>query len=265
LALFINRNGYLYSIDTRVKWAGVFIIVFIVLSIPIFAWAVYILLLSILIAVSMASQLPVRQILQRTLLVEIPLLFVLIPLPFIKHELPVITLSMLGLSLNISLTELLRVGVLILRSWLIIFAMVLFTMTTPADEMLSSLSTMGVPAVLVNIILLMWRYLALFTRQAQAMSAARELRSIPLANGVKRKTALIFWNFRCTGSMIGSLFVRAYERSDRIYQAMVLRGFDGTVRSIQYEPLHKPQIVQILFMLFLGFCFIIGSYGIYGN
>jgi cobalt/nickel transport system permease protein len=32
--------------------------------------------------------------------------------------------------------------------------------------------------------------------------------------------------------MAGSLFLRAFERSDRIYMAMVSRGYDGEVRAL---------------------------------
>ncbi len=261
----MNGNGFLFSVDTRVKWVGVFVIAFVVLSIPIFTWAVYILLLSILVALSISSQLPLRQVLKRTILIEIPLLFVLIPLPFINQSLPITTFSILGLTIHISLAELLRVGVLMLRSWLIIFTMVLFTMTTPADEILLSLAALGMPSVLVNIILLMWRYLALFISDSQKMSAARELRSISPVKGKRNKGKRFVQDVKSTGSILGSLFVKAYEQSERVYQAMLLRGFDGTLCSLKNEPLHRIQKFQILVVLVLGFCFIMGAYGIYGN
>jgi cobalt/nickel transport system permease protein len=41
------------------------------------------------------------------------------------------------------------------------------------------------------------------------------------------------WRARVTGSMVGSLFVRSYERSERIYAAMLARGFDGTLRGTE--------------------------------
>ncbi len=267
MSLDINGSGFLFSLDTRVKWVGVFVIAFVILSIPIFTWAVYILLFSILMTLSISSQMPLRQIFKRTLLIEVPLLFVLIPLPFLNRSIPNMAFSILGVTIHLSLTELLRVGVLMLRSWLIIFTMVLFTMTTSTDELLSSLSALGVPAVLVNIILLMWRYLALFIANSQKMSAARELRSVlsDSDKGKRERGKRIFRNMQSAGSILGCLFVRAYEQSERVYQAMLLRGFDGTLRSIKNEPLQPSQKFQMLFVLVLGFCFIIGAYGIYGN
>ncbi len=255
----------MFSVDTRVKWVGAFVVAFVVLSIPIFTWAVYILLFSILVALCIGSQLSFRQVLKRTLLLEIPLLFILIPLPFINRSLPITTFSILGLAIHISPAELLRVVVLMLRSWLIIFAMVLFTMTTPADEILISLAALGLPVVLVNIILLMWRYLALFITDLQKISSARKLRSISPIKGKRDNGKKFIQNVKSTGSILGSLFVRAYEQSDRVYQAMLLRGFDGTLRSLKNEPLHTTQKFQMMIVLILGFCFIMGAYGIYGN
>ena len=45
------------------------------------------------------------------------------------------------------------------------------------------------------------------------------------------------WRARVTGGMAGNLFLRAFERSDRIYMAMLSRGYDGEVRSAPLPPL----------------------------
>ena len=45
------------------------------------------------------------------------------------------------------------------------------------------------------------------------------------------------WRARVAGGMAGNLFLRAFERSDRIYMAMLSRGYDGEVRAIPLPPL----------------------------
>lgn len=40
------------------------------------------------------------------------------------------------------------------------------------------------------------------------------------------------WRARVTGGMAGNLFLRAFERSDRIYMAMLSRGYDGEARAL---------------------------------
>ena len=37
----------------------------------------------------------------------------------------------------------------------------------------------------------------------------------------------LLWRAQVTGNMVGQLFLRSYDRSERVYQAMLARGFDG--------------------------------------
>ncbi|MCK4899770.1 MAG: hypothetical protein KAS38_13380, partial [Anaerolineales bacterium] len=59
---------------------------------------------------------------------------------------------------------------------------------------------------------------------------------------------------RVTGGMAGSLFLRAIERSDRIYMAMISRGYDGEVRTMPL-PVLKPVhwVIVTVSMVILGF------------
>jgi cobalt/nickel transport system permease protein len=41
------------------------------------------------------------------------------------------------------------------------------------------------------------------------------------------------------GGMAGNLFLRAFERSDRIYMAMLSRGYDGEVRAMPLPPVRR--------------------------
>jgi len=47
----------------------------------------------------------------------------------------------------------------------------------------------------------------------------------------------VAWRARVTGGMAGSLFLRSFERSDRIYAAMAARGYDGEVRAFPLPPI----------------------------
>ncbi len=52
----------------------------------------------------------------------------------------------------------------------------------------------------------------------------------------------MLWRARVTGGMAGNLFVRALERSDRIYTAMLSRGYDGEIRSLPLPRLRNSQL-----------------------
>jgi cobalt/nickel transport system permease protein len=58
------------------------------------------------------------------------------------------------------------------------------------------------------------------------------------------------WQLRTVGNMIGTLFIRSYERGERVYAAMVARGFDGQARTLENL---NFRLSDVLFGLSLGF------------
>jgi cobalt/nickel transport system permease protein len=82
-----------------------------------------------------------------------------------------------------------------------------------------------VPAVLTATISFMYRYLFVLVDEAMRLQTARAARSV----GTGRT---VWWRAQVLGGMIGSLFIRSYERSERIYAAMLSRGFAGEVRTL---------------------------------
>ena len=59
---------------------------------------------------------------------------------------------------------------------------------------------------------------------------ARQSRSASVAG--HRAGRSVAWRARVTGNMAGQLFLRSYERSDRIYNAMLARGYTGQLRTL---------------------------------
>ena len=76
----------------------------------------------------------------------------------------------------------------------------------------------------VAIVASMYRFLAVIGDEASRMRRARASRSAHAASGTGGS---IVWRGRVTGALAGSLFIRAYERSERVHLAMLSRGFDG--------------------------------------
>jgi cobalt/nickel transport system permease protein len=74
----------------------------------------------------------------------------------------------------------------------------------------------------------------LLADEAGRMNRARQARSAAPPRG--RSGGSLTWRARVTGAMVGSLFIRAYERSERIYAAMLARGFAGT-----FHAAHLPR------------------------
>ena len=84
------------------------------------------------------------------------------------------------------------------------------------------------PRLLVAIIGFMYRYLAVLGGEAVRLNRARQSRSAV----VEGRGGGVRWRAGVVGGMVGSLFLRSYERSERIYASMQARGFDGELRSM---------------------------------
>ncbi|WP_373231994.1 cobalt ECF transporter T component CbiQ [Cohnella sp.] len=90
---------------------------------------------------------------------------------------------------------------------------------TPLFVLLRSLRSIGVPAILLELMMLMMRYFFLIKDEAVSMSRAQRARGMKL-NG----WAWSARTYRRFGQLVGVLFLRAYQRSQRIYIAMSARG-----------------------------------------
>jgi cobalt/nickel transport system permease protein len=96
---------------------------------------------------------------------------------------------------------------------------------------MTAMRALKMPRLLVAIFGLMWRYLFVLADEALRLVRARQARSGEAEVPGLRAGGDVAWRARVTGGMAGSLFLRAFERSDRIYTAMLSRGYDGEVRS----------------------------------
>ena len=94
-------------------------------------------------------------------------------------------------------------------------ASLLLAATTRTDEIVVGLDRLRCPAVLTQIATFMLRYLDVLSGEARRMRVARVSRAM---------TAL--WQLGFAAG-VGALFVRAFERGERVYLAMVSRGYTG--------------------------------------
>ncbi len=118
---------------------------------------------------------------------------------------------------------------ILVKSWVSVQVAILLTATTPFHDLLWALRELRVPRPLVSIVGFMYRYLFVLVDEATRIMRARAARA---AAGPRRSIGRIFWQGRVAGGMVGSLMLRAFERSERIYSAMVARGFNGDILSL---------------------------------
>ena len=95
--------------------------------------------------------------------------------------------------------------------------------TTGMSGVCAALERLGLPDVLATQLLLLYRYIFVLGEEAMRMARARSLRSVG-----KRGMGL-----RVYVNMLGHLLLRTYAHAQRLYQAMLARGFDGRVRVLR--------------------------------
>jgi cobalt/nickel transport system permease protein len=150
---------------------------------------------------------------------------VAVSLPFTHAGSVVWSGDLFGWRLAITDAGLLLFAAVVIKAWLSVMVTGLLVATTPFSTLLKAMRSLRVPAVLVSTISFMYRYLFVLVDEAMRLMTAREARAV----GSGRSVA---WRARVLGGMIGSLFIRSYERSERIYAAMLSRGFGGEARTL---------------------------------
>lgn len=212
LDLLSYQDTFVHRLDPRVKVATTLLFVLMVISYP--KYEVLALVPFFLFPVLLVS------------LGDIPVLFlarkVLIVSPFavgIGIFNPVFdpgTVQVLGAHLSAGWVSFLSI---LLKFTLSISAALILIATTSFPGVCGALRRFGMPALFVSQLLFLYRYLFVLLEETLRLVRARELRSF----GVRGKEAKV------AVRIIGGLFLRTVERAERIYRAMLSRGFDGNI------------------------------------
>jgi cobalt/nickel transport system permease protein len=247
---FHSGDSPLHHLDARVKLLLTVGYILTVSLMPPQAWPGYILLFSLILSVAILSDLGSLFAVKRAFLV-VPFILAALPVLFTTEGDPLFSITLGRFALSFTEEGLVKFASIILKSWLSIQAGILLTATTPFPRLLMAMRALRVPRLLVSVFSLMWRYLFLLVDEAMRLMRAREARS---GSTDERGGGSVLWRARVTGSMAGSLFLRGYERSERVYDAMLARGYDGEIRTLPVPPLSaRERLVLALGVSILGF------------
>jgi cobalt/nickel transport system permease protein len=124
---------------------------------------------------------------------------------------------------------------------IVTLALVLIT-TAPLHVTFQAAHSLRVPGILVQLMLLTYRYLFMLRQEFVRLRTALRVR------GFRSKASV--HTYQTAAHVAGSLLVRSHERAERIGQAMRCRGFDGCFRSLTEFRTQPADVV--MFLLFLG-------------
>lgn len=215
--LYLHAHSPVHALPPHCKLAAVFCFVLLVVSTPreaVWAFGLYALLL---VAVAGAARVPYGHLLKR-LLIEVPFVAFAVLMPFVAQG-PYT--EVWGLSLSTS--GLWAAWNILAKGTLGVAASVILASTTELRELLLGLQRLRLPPMLVQIASFMIRYGDVITDEMRRMRVARLSRGFR-ARGVRQ------WGVLAKSA--GALFIRSYERGERVHLAMVSRGYTGTMPAI---------------------------------
>jgi cobalt/nickel transport system permease protein len=255
---YVEGASPLHRADPRVKLLLTLGFVLASALLPDGAWAAFIMLLSLVTSAALLSQIKLASLLRRSLL-ALPFLLAAFPLLFNIPGDILAQFTVFGRVVSISLPGLEKFLTIALKSWISILAAILFTAVTTFPQVLTALRALKVPRLLVALIGLMWRYLFVMVATAARLLRARESRSGGCQQPGVRSGGSLAWRAKVTGGMAGSLLLRSIERSERVYAAMLSRGYDGEIRCLPHPPL-QPGAWAVLVggLVTYGLIFLVG-------
>jgi len=246
---YIDRQSAVHALDPRVKLLLAVGYIVGVGLLPPGAWIALAVFASVLWWAVRRARLPLAMILRRAF-VALPFALVAISIVFTKPGNPLLHVPLGFATLTATDAGLEAFITIVLKSWLSVQAALLLTATTHFLDVLHALRALRLPHVLVAILSFMYRYLFVLIEEAQRMLRARECRSGELPG--RRSGGKRIWRAAVVGRMVGTLFLRSYERSERIYVAMLSRGYSGEVRAVALPPLDST--AQGLLITGLALC-----------
>jgi cobalt/nickel transport system permease protein len=218
--LHVPGETAIHRLPPEAKLVGLSVFVLAVAITPRTALLAFAVDAAVIVAVVAVARVPVRVFAAR-LLVVVPFLFFALTVPFIAggEQVDVVGLSLsregLWGAFNVAAKAILGAS-----------ASIVLAATTPVPDVVRGLNRLHVPKVVVAIIAFMFRYLDVLVDQT------RRMRNAMVARGHDPRW---LWQIGPVAASAGTLFVRSYERGERVHQAMAARGFNGTMPELDHR------------------------------
>jgi cobalt/nickel transport system permease protein len=212
--LHYHAHSLVHRLPAHVKILALLLFMLLVVATPREWYLAYAGFLALLVGVGSVSRVPATYLLKR-MVVEVPFVVFAVLMPFIATGPRV---DVLGVS--VSESGLVSAWALLAKGTLGVLASLTLAATTEPRDLLAGLERLRVPQLLVQIMGFMIRYLDVVTDEMRRMKVARTSRGF---------TARSVRHWPVLARSAGALFIRSYERGERVHLAMVSRGYTGTM------------------------------------
>lgn len=205
----------IHRLDPRAKIIGLGGITVVAVSTPLQAWPAFVACVVALTIVAALAHVSAGTVWSRASVILPLVVFVAVFIPFVRGgeqvDLGPVSVSRAGLGVLVLVTAKATVGTV---------TAVLLGATTSFPDVLHGLERLRMPRLLIVIAAFMYRYLFVIVDEAHRMRAALAARAFrPRHAG----------QVAALGRMVTALFLRSYDRGERVYLAMLARGYQGAM------------------------------------
>jgi cobalt/nickel transport system permease protein len=219
-----------HRLDARAKLLGLAGLTLVAATAPHSAWPLLACCGALLAAVAAAARVPAAVVLRRALVVLPLVVIAAASIPFVRHGGDTHAVG----PLRASDAGIAIFGAAVAKAAVGTLSAVLLAATTPVPAALEGLRRLRVPAVLVAITGVTWRYAFVLAGEAARM------RSALLARGHRPRHLL---HGAATGRLATGLFLRAHARGERVAVAMAARGWRGVPPAPAHAALRRADLV----------------------
>lgn len=233
-ALYVHEHSFLHHMVPQAKLVAAFGFVISVAITPrraLWAFAIY---AAIVIGLVLVARIRLRFLFVR-LAAVLPFILFAFLIPFVATG---ETTEVLGVT--VSVEGLWGAWNVLAKAVLGASVSIVLTATTEIPDILRGLGVLRVPALFTAIATFMIRYLELI---------ADEIGRIRVAMTARAYDPRWIYQARPIAASAGAMFIRSYERGERIHAAMLSRGFTGEMPVIEHEPAPTKQVVWVAVLL----------------
>ena len=240
--LYLHRHSLVHSLPSHLKIIAAITFILIVVSTPVTKWPAFIAYFLWLLTVVSIAKIPFSLLFKRSL-IEIPFVFFAILMPFFGS----------GEKVQVGPFDLYREGLIagsgiVVKGTLGVMTAIILSTSTTAREILRGLERLKLPVLMVQIASFMLRYVNVVNDEMERMKVARESRGFE-ATGIK--------HWKVLAIAAGALFIRSYERGERVHLSMLSRGYVGVLpheeqphvkSSVWFKAMMYPFVAALIFI-----------------
>ena len=235
-------DSFLQRVDPRVKLISLFI--FSIVMAVSYRFATLIMALFACIIIVLLARVPLKEIFQRLIPVNILIILLWLTLPFTVKGDPLFFLGPLAAT---------RAGVLYaaqisIKSNAMMLMLIAVIASTQIFTIGHAMHKLGVPTKLVQLFFFTFRYIHVIYREYLRLVNAMKIR------GFAPRTNL--HTYKTFAYLVGMLLVKSSDRAKRVHNAMLCRGFNGRFYSLSSFSLTKKDL--FVFLLMISFIIILG-------